>query len=373
MPYDWSGVTWTSIHEDDFTGYANQGEFEAAYPPIITGTAGTYPSWGLTNGPGGVPGISGITASALIVGKVVNPTGRFMKMKVVADNTYETGDIVLGRFIGVGYKTGPGSFVSIADITTFLNHPVPSFGDGTLIIAGSPSQGNTSDRPNSYAPRGGTPFEIELRIKFASKIEVSPGVWLPDDDGVFEVFVDGALVYSFEGAVSNSQTDVPAAPYWTTFTFNCIGGLTDVEVFEGDEEPPPPPPDPEPTTHTSRGTPILSAIPILLVKRQRTGPVIADENKLIRYDRFELDLQAGVGLNTGQGSDPQVILEYSDDAGHTWSDELRESAGEIGDFIRRVEWNRLGAARERVFRVTVADPVVWVLINAYLTVQRGRF
>lgn len=150
-------------------------------------------------------------------------------------------------------------------------------------------------------------------------------------------------------------------------------------VASGPEPPPPPtPPTPGgPPTNTPftpyGGTPILANIPIRLTKRQRITPIVSDENVYVRHDALEIDLQAGVGLNTGQGEDPQVILRYSDDSGHTWSDEIRASAGRIGEFKRRVRFTRLGIARNRVYEITVADPVFWVLMNGYLTIQRGKF
>lgn len=82
------------------------------------------------------------------------------------------------------------------------------------------------------------------------------------------------------------------------------------------------------------------------------------------FHRLWIDMETGVGLNTGQGSDPQVMLEWSDDGGHTFPNQMWASAGKIGEFRRRVNFRRLGKSRDRVWRVTITDPVKRALIGA---------
>ena len=110
------------------------------------------------------------------------------------------------------------------------------------------------------------------------------------------------------------------------------------------------------------------------LRRLRRVPALVGENKRIFYPDFELDLDAGLGLTDNrsdpddpavQGSDPQVMLRFSDDGGKTWSNEHWRSAGKIGEYGRRVRWNRLGAARRRVWEVSMSDPIPWRLNNAY--------
>jgi len=42
------------------------------------------------------------------------------------------------------------------------------------------------------------------------------------------------------------------------------------------------------------------------------------------------------------GADPQVMLRWSDDGGHTWSNEHWRSMGQIGQTGYRTIWRRLG-------------------------------
>lgn len=67
------------------------------------------------------------------------------------------------------------------------------------------------------------------------------------------------------------------------------------------------------------------------------------------------------------GADPQVMLRISNDGGKTWTAETWRSAGRVGEYLARVDWNRLGCARRRVFEVAVTDPVPWRVVGCYLT------
>lgn len=81
-----------------------------------------------------------------------------------------------------------------------------------------------------------------------------------------------------------------------------------------------------------------------------------DRRRLNCY-AFEFLCEAGVGLTTGQGSDPQAMLTYSDDGGHTWSNELWRTMGAIGQYSTRAIWRKLGQFRQRQFKITITDPV----------------
>jgi hypothetical protein len=78
-----------------------------------------------------------------------------------------------------------------------------------------------------------------------------------------------------------------------------------------------------------------------------------------------IDMEAGVGLATGQGSDPQVMLAISRDGGHTYPVEIWRSFGAIGQHTYRAVWNRLGRARDWIFKVRVTDPVKTVFVAAW--------
>jgi hypothetical protein len=78
---------------------------------------------------------------------------------------------------------------------------------------------------------------------------------------------------------------------------------------------------------------------------------------------------------TTQGANPEVMLRWSDDGGHTWSNEHWASMGRIGQYGRRVFWRRLGMTlklRDRVYEVSGTDPVKVVIIGAELLLSPTR-
>lgn len=107
------------------------------------------------------------------------------------------------------------------------------------------------------------------------------------------------------------------------------------------------------------------------IRRLRRAPGIADEHRYQKYSIFEVLCETGLGLQVGQGADPQMMMRYSDDAGHTWSNERLASAGRTGEYRKRVYWDRCGVSRHRVFEVSATDPVPWRLINAFLNNRQG--
>ena len=67
--------------------------------------------------------------------------------------------------------------------------------------------------------------------------------------------------------------------------------------------------------------------------------------------------------------DPQVMLRWSDDGGHTWSNEHWTSMGKIGEYGYRAIWRRLGMTvklRDRVYEVSGTDPVKIDIMGAQL-------
>jgi hypothetical protein len=90
----------------------------------------------------------------------------------------------------------------------------------------------------------------------------------------------------------------------------------------------------------------------------------------------ELLVSAGVPLLLGytvlEGADPQIMLRWSDDGGHTWSKEHWRSMGPIGQSQTRIIWRRLGMTnklRDRVYEVSGTAAVKVAIMGAELTVS----
>lgn len=108
------------------------------------------------------------------------------------------------------------------------------------------------------------------------------------------------------------------------------------------------------------------------IARIRSAPHVSQDMVNLFHHSFQLDMEAGVGLDgTGQGIDPQVMIRWSDDGGHTWSNGRTASCGKIGKTKTRVIWRRLGRSRDRVYEIKITDPVKTVLIGADINVEGG--
>lgn len=83
-----------------------------------------------------------------------------------------------------------------------------------------------------------------------------------------------------------------------------------------------------------------------------------------------IEMETGVGLQSGQGQTPQVMLQISKDGGKTWGNELWRSFGKVGEYLARPRWTRLGRARSWLFKFRVTDPVKVVFVAAWGRVGR---
>jgi hypothetical protein len=106
--------------------------------------------------------------------------------------------------------------------------------------------------------------------------------------------------------------------------------------------------------------------------RKRVTRVIHKDGLGISFRSLILDAEAGVGLMSGQGSDPQVMMRYSTDGGRTWSSELWRSLGAIGKPETKPTWTNLGSGYDWVFEFSCSDPVKFNLMNLFADIQVGR-
>jgi hypothetical protein len=107
------------------------------------------------------------------------------------------------------------------------------------------------------------------------------------------------------------------------------------------------------------------------IRRVRRAPHITSDLQRQYFHELQIQFQPGVGLSSGQGEDPQAMLRWSSDGGSTWSNEYWTSIGKQGKYLNRAIWRRLGFARDRVFEVSISDPVRAVIISANLKAEAG--
>lgn len=139
-----------------------------------------------------------------------------------------------------------------------------------------------------------------------------------------------------------------------TFAFgkHLVGDYADGRIYELDA-----------STYTDDGD---------ALKWLRRAPYIAAPDlPYVFHHILQLDLETGGGLDAGlvPGTDPQVMLRWSDNNGHSWGTEHVVSAGQIGETQSRALWRRLGRSRARVYEVSGTDPVKRALLGAHLETE----
>ena len=107
-----------------------------------------------------------------------------------------------------------------------------------------------------------------------------------------------------------------------------------------------------PTQYTDNGQ--------IVIREVVTRHILSDFNR-VRISLVYIDMETGVGLQTGQGVNPQIMLQYSKDNGRTWSAERWVTSGLVGQYLTRVLWRRFGSTRDATFRIRMSDPVKFVI------------
>lgn len=108
-----------------------------------------------------------------------------------------------------------------------------------------------------------------------------------------------------------------------------------------------------------------------IILLSRTSPPYWNNLDRLFFTRFQLDIDVGVGLSTGQGSNPKIMLENSNDGGHTFGTGEERTLGAMGEYNHRVFWTRQGSSRARVARITYSEPTKFTILNAFIELGPG--
>lgn len=106
--------------------------------------------------------------------------------------------------------------------------------------------------------------------------------------------------------------------------------------------------------YSDNGTPIRR----LLVSKH-----LCNEGLPLTIDEIRLFFETGVGLTSGQGSDPTVMFRISKDGGQTWGAEKQKTLGAKGEYRTRVRLQQLGQAEDFVLELAMTDPVKFALVG----------
>jgi hypothetical protein len=110
------------------------------------------------------------------------------------------------------------------------------------------------------------------------------------------------------------------------------------------------------------------------IKRVRTTGSVNSEpfgvnGKLTQMSKAKFIMESGVGLISGQGEDPRIMVEYSDDGGFTWKHGSWPRVGRLGERTLQIEFYNLTKFYDRIFRISTTDPVAYSIFSATIDLR----
>lgn len=185
----------------------------------------------------------------------------------------------------------------------------------------------------AYTQNGHAFYVLKKPGKFTFVYDVATGLWHERE--------------------SHNRDDYRVSTYETAFNRLLVGDDATGDIYALD-----------PHFYTENGETFIS---------RAAAPPLWAEGETATANTLILGFEPGVGLTTGQGSDPQAMLRWSDDGGRTWSSEKWRSIGPKGKYKQRAKWDRMGQFRMRVYEVAVSDPVKRVVDSiAIADIEGGR-
>ncbi len=101
--------------------------------------------------------------------------------------------------------------------------------------------------------------------------------------------------------------------------------------------------------------------------------MVGPDYQRIIYKNFDADMEVGTSVQTSEDDpDPLVFLSWSDNKGKSFGFPVGQSLGREGEFLTTISWNRLGQARDRVFKLEWSEPVRTALNGAFAEIQPLR-
>lgn len=115
-------------------------------------------------------------------------------------------------------------------------------------------------------------------------------------------------------------------------------------------------------------TPATPTGPITRIKT--FAHIVGKEFERISYKSFDADVTPGT--ITDQAADPEIFLSWSDTRGSSYGNPVAQSLGKTGEYQTIVSWNRLGLARDRVFKLTWSINAKIALNGGFVETNKAR-
>lgn len=110
--------------------------------------------------------------------------------------------------------------------------------------------------------------------------------------------------------------------------------------------------------------------PILV---EYVSPVYWSGKSYMIHNSFELDIDTGHAPLSGSGSNPKLMMRFSDDGGYTYSKERVKPIGKRGKYASRVRFKLLGGSTERIYKISFSDNAPLTILGAIVDAEKGGY
>ncbi len=158
--------------------------------------------------------------------------------------------------------------------------------------------------------------------------------------------------FELSAGITDGQYNLGSASF--VYDKVLIGGKSDGKLYELDFD-----------TYDQAGEPwrrrrIMSTI---------NGDTLGQKGQRVEMSRMEFILETGTGLTTGQGDDPQIMIEPSYDGGRTWATGTWMKIGRLGQFNIRAEFFNMKSFYDMTVRITTSDPVAFNIYSGAIDLR----
>lgn len=311
--------------------------------------------------------LNAVTFSGLNIGTAEGSPDNIIGIIVSNENLYLFGDQSIEVFYDSGnvfpFDRIQGAVVDIGLVATFS---IAQFGSSVFWLGGDENGSGIVYKMQGYQPQRISTPAIEAVIRGLNTTTLANArAWVYQQGGhqFYCLNLPGASSTWVYDGITNLWHERTFLNLWSderhradchaaVYGLNVVGDYQNGNLYSLDMG-----------VDTDNGTSIA---------RIRAAPHISQGLDRIFHSSFQLDMETGVGTSgLGQGVAPQAMLQWSDDGGHSWSNEHWAAIGPIGARATRVIWRRLGSTRDRVYRVRITDPVKITLIGAEIQLEQG--
>lgn len=120
------------------------------------------------------------------------------------------------------------------------------------------------------------------------------------------------------------------------------------------------------TCYTNNDAPLQRTRVIQNIDARLIGGAIGDA---ITMSRVVVSMETGVGLISGQGDNPRIMMEASFDGGRTWSAGAWPKVGRLGEYVLKVKWDRMKTFYDCMIRISSSDPVNYSVYSANIDLK----